>query len=146
MALVVGQNSWSTIAESDTYLEDRIGTSDWFLLEDTDDPGVIAKSTLLTSAYHWLIAAPQVSLTADLTDANVKNAQIEAAIYLQEHYADMDNRRAAISQGVTEFEVSKRQEKFDSSKVSLPQHILGLLTDYSIVGGSIVQLGGQYDA
>lgn len=145
MSLVVGQNSWSTVEEADTYLANRIGTSDWFDLSDTATPGVNSKEVMLTSAFYWLSGSPQVSLSASLTDANVKNAQIESAIYLQEHYTEMDNRRAAISQGVTDFRLSKRQESFDINSIVLPQHILGLINDYSTAGGKIILLRGEYD-
>lgn len=145
MALVVGQNSWETVAEADAYLADRLRTSDWDALSDsgTDD---VTKEKLLVSTFWWLMGHPQLSLSATLTDANVKNAQSEGALFLLRHSEGLDERRAFHAFGVTSFSYSKRRESFDLSKLEVPQHILGLLKQYSVAGGAIITLRGEYDA
>jgi hypothetical protein len=145
MSLTVGQNSWVTIAEADTYLTERIGAESWFDKADTDDPGLTTKSSLLVTAFQWLMASPQLELSAGLTDSLVKNAQIESALFLMEHYNALNERRAAMSTGVTEFQLSKKMERLDISKLTIPPHIIGLLGAYCIENAFAV-LKGHYDS
>ena len=144
MGLIVGQNSWITIVECDTYLTDRIGSEDWFDLADSGDPGALSKTSLVISAFNWLMGAPQLSLSASLTDEFVKNAQIEATLFLLEHYSALNSRRAAMSTGVTAFRMSKKSENLDINKLTIPNHIIGMLSAYSIKN-TFVELKGHYD-
>ena len=145
MALVVGQNSWVTIAEGDTYLTDRIDSSDWFDLGDSGDPGAISKTVLLASSFHWLMSDPSLSLSASLTDANVKNAQIEGALFLLSYSAELQAKRAFLSFGGISFRLSRRAERFDLGGFTIPIHIMGLLQDYAQINAT-VELKGHYDA
>ena len=145
MSLVIGTNSWATRAEADAYLTDRIGATDWFTLEDTPvNPGEDSKDSYLISAYQWLIGAPQLTISAASTDANVKKAQIEAALFLIEHYLELNERRAAISTGVTRFKYSKREEDLNANNLSIPDYILGMIESYTIINTTAVLLG-EYD-
>jgi len=144
MSLIVGQNSWITIVECDTYLTNRIGSEDWFDLADSGDPGALSKTSLIISAFNWLMGAPQLSLSANLTDEFVKNAQIEATLFLLEHYSALNSRRAAMSTGVTAFRMSKKSEDLDINKLTIPSHIIGMLSTYSIKN-TFVELKGHYD-
>ena len=147
MSIVVGQNSWVTLAEADTYFTDRIGTSSWFSLTDTPStPGADSKEGYLITAFNILIGSPDVSLSPSLTDDNVKKAQMEFALFLVQHYTEFDERSAAQSTGVSEFQYSKRKEKFDNpgDGVKLPYTVIGLLSLYS-TANVIVNLKGQYD-
>ena len=147
MALSVGQNSWTTIIEADDYLTDRIGAEAWFDLADSGDPGADSKTSFLISAYQWLIGAPQLELSADLTDVNVKRAQMEAALFLLEHYKALNERRAALFTGVTEFVLSRKSEKLNIDNLTIPIHIIGLLRDYlvDIEYNTVALLKGHYD-
>lgn len=142
MAVVVGTNSWVTIAEADDYLTDRIDAADWFLLGDTDNPGIVSKTSLLVSAFHWLNTSATISSSS--TDDSVKNAQIEAALFLQKHYTELDERRAAASMGVKTFRFSKRSEDLDLNRIKLPEHIAGLLAGYTSLN-TFATLKGPYD-
>jgi len=144
MALSVGQNSWTTITEANTYLTDRIGAEAWFDLADSGSPGANSKTSFLISAYQWLSGAPQVELSAGLADENVKRAQIEAALFLLEHYRALNERRAALATGVTEFKLSRKSEKLNIGNLTIPMHIIGLLGDYSSRNG-VALLKGHYD-
>lgn len=143
--LTVGQNSWATVAEADAYLTDRIQTIEWFELDEQDAPGEVSKETLLISAFYWLKNAPQLSLSENLTDGVVKNAQIEAAWFLYEHYTSLNARRAAIFTGVEEFELSKRTERLRIGNLQIPDFILGSLSAYA-VENTVITLKGHYDA
>lgn len=145
MALVVGTNSWSTVAEADDYLEDRLGSRPWFdLVESSETKGEESKEVYLTSAFYWLMGAPQLEIGKDSTDDNVKNAQAEAALWLIDHYDELDARRAATATGVTDFSYSKRRESLDPKNIIIPPHILGMLADYEVVN-TFAQLKGEYD-
>lgn len=144
MALVVGQNSWVTVIEADAFLTDRINAEDWFVLAAAGAAGVVSKSTLLASAYRWLLNAPQLELSSSLTDDNIKNAQIEAAFFLLEHYNALNQRRAAMSTGVESFKLLGKSEKLNINKLQIPDHIIGMLRAYA-AENTIAQLKGHYD-
>ncbi len=143
MSLAVGSNSWVTTAEADTYLTDRIGAEAWFALSGAGDPGAVSKEVLLVSAYTWLINNPQLELSASLTDVDVKAGQIEAALFLLEHYDALNERRAAIGTGVKSFGLSKRREILIQD-LTLPLHIAGFFSQYGI-SNAVVELKGHYD-
>ena len=145
MALVVGQNSWVSVAEADTYLTNKIGTGDWFDLSSTSTPGAESKESYLVSAFRWLISSPEFSIDPAATDDNVKNAQIEAAEFLLFNYKDRRDRMGAITSGVTDFDYSKRSETLDLAKMVIPIHIRGLLSVYG-QSSAFVLLSGEYDA
>ncbi len=142
MALVVGQNSWASVAEANTYLTDRIYAEDWFNLDSSGDPGMVTKESLLVSSFNWLLGNLSFSLSSALTDDNVKNAQIEGTLFLLNHYVELDERRAAKASGVTEFKISQRMEKLDGDIV-VPSIISDLLSSYR--QGNIATLLGAYD-
>lgn len=144
MALIVGQNSWVTVIEADAYLTDRINAENWFILAAIAAAGVVSKSSLLISAYFWLLNAPQLELSSDLTDDNIKNAQIEAAFFLLEHYTALNARRAAMSTGVEEFRLSQKREKLNIAKLQIPDHIIGALRAYMTENVTAL-LKGRYD-
>lgn len=147
MSLVVGTNSWATVSEADTYLEDIAGTEDWFNLDD--DPGVNqgaeSKSTYLVSAFRFLMYHPNLDgLTADLTSDQVKNAQIEMALFLSRYQGDFEERQSLVSSGVESFKAGRWEEDYSTSYPSLPGKVFALLSDYFVAYGSgVAQLRGE---
>lgn len=138
MALVVGTNSWATRAEADTYLEDRVDSTSWFALADTPaNPGEASKDSYLITAYFWLFNNPSYEISDDSSDPNVKNAQIEASLFLIKYQDGYEKREALIASGVKSFERSEWQE--DLSNVSIPDRIHGMLIGY-YNGNNVVQL------
>lgn len=147
MSLVVGTNSYASVAEADAYLSDRIGSSAWFALpESSVTPGAETKEAYLVSAYNWLIGSPILDVPATGDDPNLKAGQIESALYLLENYDTMKIRRAIQAQGVSAYTLSKKSETFkDNGKGSeIPDYILGILKSYRTLG-SFVLLEGDYD-
>ena len=145
MAIVVGSNSWVTIAEADTYLTDRIDCEDWFTLADSAGAGALSKTNLLVSAFYLLIKHPSLELSSSLTDDNVKNAQIEFSKYLHKHYEETDSRAAMIASGVRSFRLSKWWEQLsDKGGFQVPNYILGMLSAYNVTGSTPLLLG-EYD-
>lgn len=144
MSLVVGQNSWVTVDEADSYLTERIGSEAWFDLSTSSSPGGVGKESLIISAYFWLFGSPELSLSNSLTDILIKNAQIESVLFLLEHYTELNERRAAMFTGVKDFKMSKRSESLDVSQLRIPSHIIGMLSAYQI-SNCVVELKGEYD-
>ena len=144
MALIVGQNSWATIAEADTYLTYRINAEAWFELSASADPGVVSKTSFLVTAFYWLLNAPQLSLSANLTDDLLINAQIEAAFFLLEHGGELNARRATMFTGVESFKLSKRSEKLNINNLQIPSYIIGTLNAY-MAENTTAELLGHYD-
>lgn len=145
MPVTVGTNSWTTIAEADTYLTDRIGAEDWFDLSDTGSPGADSKTTFIISAYYWLKNSAEVEIAATVADSNVKNAQAEAALFLLNHYNELNERRAAIATGLKSFQYSRRREELNYSQLQIPVHILNMLSDYATLNTTAL-LKGEFDA
>jgi len=145
MSLIVGQNSWTTIAEADIYLGNKIKTTEWFGLDNApSEPGAESKETLLSTAYYWLKGAPELNISASASDDNVKNAQIEAAWFLYNYYDELKEREAAIYTGVEDFSLSKRSENLNKDLLQIPSFISGMLRDYGIRNTS-ADLLGEYD-
>ena len=146
MSLTVGSNSYVTVAQANTYLQDRMGTLAWFALEETGAPGVTSKEVLLVTAYNWLLGSPTLDLPAVSSETLLMNAQIESALYLLTYYSGIDSRRAKRAQGVESFKLGDRSETFvEGSQSEIPSNILGMLMEYSSLGGVTFDLKGQYD-
>ncbi len=145
MAIVVGTDSWTTVVEADAYLSNRINAEGWFALPDPPaNSGEVSKESLLISAFHWLMSAPQLSLPSSLSSDDIKNAQIEAAWFLYEHYSALNERRAAIFTGVEEFGLSRRKEKLNIANLRIPDFIIGSLGAYNTENVTATLLG-EYD-
>lgn len=145
MALNVGVNSWVTVAEADSYLEDQLDSNGWWALPELPvNPGAESKSVLLITAARWLLGSPELELSITTSTANIKEAQIKSALFLQKHFCEVDDRTAAMYTGVTAFEYSKRNEDLDIKNLGIPADILALLPEYTISHAFVV-LQGEYD-
>ncbi|MCK5609600.1 hypothetical protein KAR91_47435 [Candidatus Pacearchaeota archaeon] len=146
MALVVGTNSWATVAEADTYLEDIPGTDvDWFPLVDAPvNPGEASKESWLVNAFRWLTSSTMFILSASVTSENIKNAQIQSAVYLLRYRDERAKRESMMTSGVTDFDYQEVSETLDYSQLTIPDSIAGLLTEYSTLN-LIATLKGPLD-
>jgi hypothetical protein len=123
MSLTVGTNSWCTVAEADSFLNDWYGASSWASLSNT------VKEMLLVTAFWKIYGNSKYTIAKSETDENVKNAQIITAFYIYENNASIKKRLALQGQGVTEFEVSKFREEYGKGSW-LPVEVEGLLEDF----------------
>ncbi len=144
MAFVVGVDSWVTVAEADTYLTYRMGSDEWFDLIAEAVPGAVSKETVLGSACKELINCPSITLSISTTNDAVKNAQIEMALFLVEHYDEFNDRRAAIATGLDSFYLGRRREDLRTFFVGVPEYILSMLSDYSNTN-QFVEISSPYD-
>jgi hypothetical protein len=133
--VIVGTNSWVTIAYANSYFSERFGGDSWAALS------LIEKTQLLITAFNWIRAKAQISKTA--TDENVLHAQCELALYLFNHYASHDKRSALYAQGVRSFNLSKFSETLQ--KPDLPDGVKDLLEDYLGEGGQFFTIEREND-
>lgn len=145
MSLVVGTNSWVTLAEAFTHLSSRMGSKDWLDLDPDGSPGLPTRESTLIESFYWLSNDLSYSISPTCTDDHVKQAQIEGALYLLKYYDEMQDREAGVAQGIKSFGYSKRGETFGETP-RIPARIAGLLKDYKTDSSGMVQLLGEYDA
>lgn len=127
MALIVGTNSWVTVAEADTYFATKWGASAWATLPNA------SKESLLITAYNWIQAQSMFTIAPSATDQYIKNAQFETAWYVYKFFDEHEKRRALIASGVTRFQISEFEEDLD--RAGFPEFISDMLKD-SITGGT----------
>lgn len=138
MALVVGTNSWATVAEADTYFSEKYGASAWAGLANAE------KESLLISAYRWIQQQAIFSISPSSTSAVVKQAQFETAWYIYNFWAEHEKRRALYVQGVTKFKISSFSE--DLQGAGFPDFIKDILEDSLVgVGGYFPEITRDFD-
>lgn len=121
MSLVIGSNSFVTLAEANSYFAEKYGASVWASLTSAN------KEQLLISAYRWITRSSEVSVPPTATATNVKYAQIELAWYIYCYNEEHNKRSALYSQGVRSFNISKFSETL--SQGGLPDIVKDLLKD-----------------
>lgn len=126
--IIVGTNSWVTIAESDSYLEEKWNADAWASLTDSQ------KTQLLITAYRWINADDNYEIAASSTDDNVKYAQIETAWYCYKENDAIEKRMGLQAQGVESFDISRFSEDYKKPGSRLPDVAQGLLDGYESYG------------
>ena len=131
--MIVGTDTWVTIAQADAYFSTRFGASWWTALTEAD------KTALLVTAFNWLLydAAFALSPETDLPDVRV--AQMEGAYFLHDHQAEYEGRTANIAGGVTSVSASKWGESYGTLKK--PDRVLAALQRAGVYNGA----GGMVD-
>ena len=116
MSIVIGVNSWATIAEADEYLTTKVGSGPWFgLIDSPASPGDPSKESYLIMAFETLVYKPGYNLAPDNTDDNLKKAQIELAYYFVGNYAQFVEQSDMANRGLSSFTLSKWSESFFNS-------------------------------
>jgi hypothetical protein len=129
MSIVVGTNSWITLADADTYFTTHIGSDPWDALSDAN------KEYYLVTAYNWIYYDSAFSVPAASTETAVKYGQCEAALYLISYYTDMKKHEAMIASGITSFEYGKRQE--DLTQIKKPQIVINMFSSVALYNGGV---------
>lgn len=130
-SIVVGTNSWATLAYAETYFTTRLNADVFWNSTVTD----AKKEAALITAYEFLMGCGEYSIASDSSDVAVKKAQCEMALFLLQHLADMDARKGIQAQGVSQAGIV--QETYDMSKVGempLPPIVKRLLKDSAVEG------------
>ena len=129
MAIVVGTNSWITLADADTYFSSHIGASPWDALSDND------KEKYLITAYRWVYYDSAFDVPAASSETAVKYGQCEAALYLISYYTDMTKHDAIISSGIKSFRYGKRSE--DLGSVKKPQSVINYFSSIGMYSSGV---------
>lgn len=124
-SLVVNTNTWVTLAEADSYLEERLGADAWVSVSDTN------KIQCLITAFRWINRDP--NYTISVVTNSLKWAQIVLAWYVYNNLDEHEKRAALYNQGVRKFIVSRFHETL--VKGGLPEEVKDLLTDYAYNAG-----------
>lgn len=126
--IVVGTNSWTTLAEANTYFATRINNSRWEKLSSND------RKIFLISAFEQLDNDPAIIAPKTTTEAAVKKGQAEFAFFLIKYADDRERRDALISSGVKDFQYSKWQEEL--TEVVLPTIVRNFFSSVGFYVGS----------
>lgn len=129
MALTVGENSWVTVAEADTYFSSRLGSSEHWC-------SGAEKETALITAYNQLNGCGLFSFPADVAQV-MKNAQCEQALFLLIHVEDIDRRKGLQAQGVTAAGIVKETYKGEIDEIPICVNAKNFLKDYAVEGKDI---------
>ena len=126
--VIVGVNSWVTIAQADDYFAAKFGATAWASLSVTE------KTQLLLSAVRWILQQNAFDILMSVTAELVKQAQLEAAWFIYKWFDEYEKRRALSSAGVKSYRVMDFSESLDA--VTFPEFIVMMLSDYSMVASS----------
>lgn len=131
-SIVVGTNSWTTLAYAETYFTTRLN-ADLFWSATVSDA---KKEAALITAYDFINGCGDYSIAPDCSDVAVKKAQCEMAFFLLQHGADMDARKGIQAQGVERADiVGETYDLAMAGSVPLPPIVKRLLKD-SVVEGA----------
>lgn len=128
--VVVGVNSWVTIAEADAYFEAKWGAAKWASLTLTQ------KAQLLISACRWIRQQSTLSVTLSSTAELVKNAQLEAAWFIYQWFDEYEKRRALTSSGVRSWKALDASETL--AAVEFPAFLSDMLSDFIVEAGGLI--------
>lgn len=137
MALAVGENSWLTLEEAETYFSTRIGSSEYWC------SGADKEAALIT-AYNQLNGCGLFDFPAAATQA-MKDAQCEQALFLLIHGEDIDRRKGLQAQGVTAAGIVKESYKEDIDQIPICTNAKNFLKEYSIEGQDIYAVDLERD-
>lgn len=125
VTITVGTNSWVTEAEANAYLAARLRAS------DTWTDGATDNAAALVTAYRWLMASGQYSLSASASASDaVKNAQCEYALWLLQQQPALDARMGLQVQHVVEAGVVKEKYSKPDGNIPIPTVVDRMLNNY----------------
>ena len=123
--IVVGTNSWITLAEADDYMDSKFGAANWAAAtQDNRERSVI-------SAFRKIYFNEDYDIAKTSTDEKVKAAQAETAYYILSYEEENKQRKNLQSAGVESFTVSKFSERYNKEQATfLPPEAEDLLEDF----------------
>lgn len=151
MALVVDTNSYISLADANTYFEDRLNSATWDEATDTDKSKALIQATQIIDQKDFLgyksvrtqsLKFPRTGLVDDGIDVDgstipkrVKDAVCELAIWcLSEDYTEPNDMEAYQSIKIAVIEVQTRQ-----GNKSMPPMVTRLLSPFMFSGTRIAR-------
>lgn len=126
--VVVGVNSWVTIAQADDYFAAKYGASAWAALT------LSVKTQLLLTAVKWIKAQNTFDIAMTSTEELVKDAQCELAWFVYLWKEEYDKRAALSAMGVSNYRVLDFSESLKG--VEFPAAVSTMLSDFSLEASS----------
>lgn len=127
-SIVVGTNSWVTLAEANAYFDTRINNFEWKKLSSEN------RKIYLISAFYWLLYDSAILAPASATIDAVKFGQCEAAFFLIKYAEEHEKRDALISSGVKNFDYSKWSE--DLTEITKPKSVVNYFSSAGYYAGA----------
>jgi hypothetical protein len=124
--IVIGDNSWVSLAEANTYMAQRFQGGAWATIDATE------REQLLIFAYR-LINSIHGYVFPDVPNNQMKYAQIEGSWFLYNFYEEFTQRQALYGMGVEDFTISKFKEKI-TRVPTLPPIVTGMLESFITLG------------
>lgn len=128
--VIVGTNSWASIAQADDYFLAKWGGDAWATLS------VSQKTQLLVSAFNWISQQSGLSVSPSDSTSLVRSAQLEAAWFLYKYADEHEKRRALTSMGVKSYRVMDFSETLEDC--AFPEFISSMLSAYATGSGGVV--------
>jgi hypothetical protein len=119
IVIIINTNSWVTEAETNSYLEAKIGADSWSALSST------VKKQCIISAYRKIKYLIGMTIT-EITQA-VKDAQMEMSWHLYKYWKDYEKTDTLIASGVKSFNFNGWSETLE--KIDVPAFIKNMLQD-----------------
>ena len=117
VTIVVGTNSWITLAEANAYIEEIPGSSDWTALTNT------VKSQYIITSYRKIYFAFNIGAVTD----KLKYAQAKFAYWLSQYMTEWEKRQALYASGVRSFSLPGWSETLEAADI--PEDIKNILSD-----------------
>jgi hypothetical protein len=117
--MTVGIDSWATVAFADSYVDGKYGEATWPPLPSTN------KEKLLITAFRKLSAT--FGIAASATAENIKQAQVEMALFILHYFKDIEKRGALQAMGVKSFNIAGFSESYGSGESFLVPPIVEAL-------------------
>lgn len=127
--VIVGVNSWVSVAQADDYFAAKYGAAAWAALSLSE------RTQLLLTAARWIVQQNAFSIPWSSTADLVRQAQCEAAWFTYRWFDEYEKRRALSASGVTSFKVMDFSETLEG--VSFPVFIADMLSDFSVANESM---------
>jgi hypothetical protein len=128
--VIVGTNSWVTVAQATAYLEARLGAAAWAALPLGD------RTVLLISAFRWIRRQSALSIGAGSTDQAVKDAQCEAAWWLHKWNDEYEKRSAQYASGVRNWRALDMGESLEAPE--FPAFLSDMLVGFASGAGHAI--------
>lgn len=134
--LVVGTNTFGTLAEAETYFVLRFGASKLW----NSTLNFAEKEAALATAYRQLNDCGIFSLPTeiDLFTTAIKEAQFEQALFVIQHQEDADARQGIMAQGVTSAQiVGESYDLEQAGKIAISPQAIKKLSTYFKAGDNL---------
>jgi len=129
--ITTGTNSWVSLADANTYFDDRPNSTDYWVSGANKNRSILYAYKLLTRSRRFSLPTTAVQV--------MKDAQCELCYFLLQHGEDLDIRMGLQAQGILQTGILRETYKDrDSIEFPFPAVVVDLLSDYDNVRGAYI--------